>query len=267
MRPARVLLLIVLSALALGLTACHGSSQPSTSGLKIDSINLNPSTANAGSVVQLTATYSGYSGDTGSLTKNWTVSSGSVSTTKPDFSLLVRGTAKAASASSASTNSSTVYWITPLTPTSATIHLEVAGQSKDLTTSVTASPLTMSVADGTVSGTKVCTVRVTSITDLYQAAFRINYSSAWQPTAAAQGDFLGTPAQTLWLGLINQNGFVPCALTKRGNVPGNDGSGTLATITFAPVAGASAARGASEQPFGLGLVMLRTSKDSPIALK
>jgi hypothetical protein len=147
------------------------------------------------------------------------------------------------------------------------IKLEVSGQSKEITANVTASPVTMSVVDGTAAGTKDCIVRVTDITDLYQAAFRINFSSAWHPTAAVQGDFLGAPTETLWLGLINQNGFVPCALTKRGSAPGNDGTGILATITFAPVAGASAARGASEQPFSMGLVMLRTSKDSPIALK
>lgn len=267
MAPGRVFVLIVLSALALGLAACKSSHGPAGPGLQIVSINLNPSSASAGSVVQLTATYSGASGGTGSLVKNWTVSSGTISATKPDFSLILRGTAKAASASSASTTASTVYWVTPLTATSATIKLEVSGLSKEITTSVTASPITMSVADGETAGTKVCTVNVTNITDLYQAAFRINYSSAWQPTAAVQGDFLGTPAQTLWLGLTNQNGFVPCALTKLGSVPGNDGTGTLATVTFAPVAGASATRGASEQPFSMGLVMLRTSKDGPIALK
>jgi hypothetical protein len=266
MAPARVFLLIVLSALALGLSACHGGSGTPADQLKIVSINLNPATANAGSVVQLTATYSGVSGGTSSLVKNWTVSNGTISTTKPDFSLILRGTAKVASASSASTTASTVYWITPLTATSATVKLEVSGQSKTITANVTASPITMSVTDGETAGTKVCTVKATNITDLYQAAFRINYSSAWHPTSAVQGDFLGTPAQTLFLGLTNQNGFVPCALTKRGSVPGNDGTGTLATITFAPVAGASAVHGASDQPFGLGLVMLRTSKDGAIDL-
>jgi hypothetical protein len=267
MAPAKVFTVVILCILVLSLGACNGGGGSPAAQLKIVSINLNPATANAGSVVQLTATYSGVSGGTSSLVKNWTVSSGTVSTTKPDFSLILRGTAKVASASSASTTASTVYWITPLTATSATVKLEVSGQSKTITANVTASPITMSVTDGTTAGTKVCTVSVTNITDLYQVAFRINYSSAWKPTDKVQGDFLGTPAQTLFLCLTNQNGFVPCALTRLGNVPGNDGSGDLAQITFAPATGTSSTHGASEQPFDLGLVMLRTSKDEPIALK
>jgi hypothetical protein len=48
-------------------------------------------------------------------------------------------------------------------------------------------------------------------------------------------------------------------------VPGNDGTGDLAKITFA-ASGTSSARSVSNVPFELGLVMLRTSKDEAIPL-
>jgi len=57
---------------------------------------------------------------------------------------------------------------------------------------------------------------------------------------------------------------VPCAITRKGNVAGVDGSGTLATINFDPTAGTSAARELSAAPFELSLVMLRNSGDQPI---
>ncbi len=264
MGAVRLLTLVLVGALALGAVACKGGSNPNTGGLRIVSLNFNPSAPTTGSVVQLTATYSGVSNTTG-LIKNWTVSAGTLSTTKPDFGLLLRQTSKTASESSASTTANTVYWITPTSATTATITLVVEGVTKAASSSVVASPVSLSVTSGD-GGSKICTVRVTNISDLYQAAFRINFSSAWQPTLAAPGDFLGAADQIVWLGLTNQNGFVPCAISKRGAAPGNDGTGTLATITFTPVAGASSARGASSVPFDIGLIMLRTSKDDTIAL-
>jgi hypothetical protein len=264
MRIVRIGLVVLGGVLLLSLAACKGGGGGG-GGLTIASINLNPSPPVAGSVVQLSATFSGVSGSTASLIKNWTVSTGTVTSTKPDFALLLRATAKSPSSSSASTTAATVYWITPTAAGTATIQLSVQGTQKETTVNVTASPVSMSVTDGD-AGSKVCTVRVTNITDLYQAAFRVNYSSAWTPVSAAQGDFLGAAGDTLWLGLTNQNGFVPCALTKRGDAPGNDGTGKLAEITFNPVAGGSGWHGSSRTPFELALVMLRNSRDEPIAL-
>jgi hypothetical protein len=265
MGAVRFLTLVLVGALALGAVACNGGGGSSTGGLKIVSLVLNPSAPTTGSVVQLSATYSGVNSTAG-LIKNWTVSAGTLTTSKPDFGLLTRQTAKAASESSASTTASTVYWITPTAATTATVKLVVEGVTKEMSASVAASPVSLSVTSGD-GGSKICTVRVTNITDLYQAAFRINFSSAWQPVSATPGDFLGSTDQIVWLGLTNQNGFVPCAISKRGSVPGNDGTGTLATITFTPVAAVSSARGASSVPFDIGLVLLRTSKDEAIAME
>jgi hypothetical protein len=254
---AAALLALVLAA------SCHGGG--GAQALTISSINFNPATPAAGSVVELTASITAPGQNPDSLTKSWTVSAGTVSTTQPDFALILRQTAKGASASSVSTAAKTVYWVTPAAGGSATITLTVGTASKQRTVQLGASPVRMSVTDGT-GGQKICTVQASNVQDLYQAAFRINFSSAWTPVSAAQGTFLGAAGNTLWIGLTNQNGFVPCALTKRGNVAGTDGSGTLATVTFAPAHAGSAADSQTESPFELTLVILRDSQDQPIAL-
>ena len=92
------------------------------------------------------------------------------------------------------------------------------------------------------------------MTDLYQAAFRINYSSAWRVDSVEQGDFLGPEAETLFIGLTNQSGFVPVSITRLGNAAGVDGDGVLATIVFEPTGTASA----SSVPFDLAAPMLIT---------
>jgi len=244
------------------MASCHGGGGGGT--LAISSINLNPATVSGGTVVELTATISAPGQNPDSLTKSWTVSAGTVSTTQPDFAFILRQTAKGTSASSVSTAAKTVYWVTPAAGGSATITLTVGTASKERSVQIGSSPVRMSVTDGS-GGQKICTVQVTNVQDLYQAAFRINFSSTWTPVSAAQGSFLGAAGNTLWIGLTNQNGFVPCALTKRGNVAGVDGSGTLGTVTFAPAHAGSAA-GSQAEPFELSLVILRNSQDQPIAL-
>jgi hypothetical protein len=254
----RVVLQVVLVLLALTATACHGGSGHTT--VVINSITLNPATVAAASVAQLSASVTGASAD---AIKTWTVSAGQLATAAPDFSLVLRSTAKAASANSVSTANSVVYWILPATPGSATVSLTVAGVTKSQTVAIGASLVTMSINDA-AGGKKVATVRINGVTDLYQAAFRINYTSAWQPESVTQGDFLGTVNDTLFIGLTNQTGFVPVSVTRKGNVSGVDGSGTLATVTFAPHSGTSAARAASSAGFDLSLVQLRDSHDRAI---
>ena len=104
-----------------------------------------------------------------------------------------------------------------------------------------------------------------NVNDLYQAAFRVTYSSAWTPVTVSQGDFLGAAADTIFFELHNQNGFVPIAITRKANAGGVDGSGTLAVIKFDPTGGTSNARDVSAVPFGLDLVVLRDSDDEPIS--
>jgi len=248
--------------LALLAPACKGGGGGGP--VTVNSIMLNPAAPSTSTLIQLSASITAPGRSVSSLSKEWRVSAGSLSASAPDFAFILRATAKEALATSLTTTNDTVYWIAPAAAGAATITLTVLDGTKTVTAQVGASPVTLSVTDG-AGGTKICTVRANSVADLYQAAFRINYSSAWHPTAATAGDFLGSASERLFIGLVNQNGFVPCALTKRGSVPGNDGSGTLATVTFAPAAGgASSLREASAQPFSLGLVILRNSQDEPI---
>jgi hypothetical protein len=249
----------MLAALTLIVAGCNGGgSKPAA--VTIDSIVFNPATIAAGSVVELSANATGAAA---SDIKTWTVSTGQLATAQPDFSFVLRGTAKAGSASSVSTPNSKVYWITPTAAGSATITVAIGSASKSQNVSIGASLVTMDLTDA-ANGKKVATVRVNSVTDLYQAAFRVNFTSAWQPESVEQGDFLGNTSDTLFIGLTNQTGFVPVSITRKGDVAGVDGSGTLARITFAPRS-ASSVRNISAGPFDLGVVVLRNSHDQPIS--
>lgn len=236
-----------------------GGGNPAT----IVSINLNPSVAIAGGVMELTASISAPGRSVSNMIKNWTVSAGTLSASAPQFNLQIRQTAQDIG-SSVSTTSNSVYWTAPVNPGTASITLQIDGDSETITTNVATSPITFNVTSGE-NGTKTVTVRANNVSDLYYAAFRISHSSNWIPASADQGDFLGSVEQTLFIGLTNQTGFVPVAISKRGDAAGEDGSGTLATITFnsaqAPPAEGSSA---SSIPFGIEGVVLENSAGKPI---
>lgn len=257
----RTTMLVLLFVLLAGFGAACG--RKGEAPVTIVSINLNPGTALAGGVVQLSAAISAPGRSVTTLTKDWAVTAGTLSVTEPDFSLLLRETAQANTA--LSTTNGTVFWLAPPSPSEAVITLSVENDIETRTVQVGASPVVLSVSDG-AGGAKVCTVSASGVTDLYQAAFRINCTSAWDPASAEPGDFLGEASEILFMGLTDQSGFVPCAITKRGDVAGTDGSGTLATVTFDPGQSASAARELAHVPFELAVVVLRTSRDEPIAL-
>jgi hypothetical protein len=229
--------------------------------VRIVSINLNPEIAVAGTVVELTASISAPGQSIGDLTKNWSVSAGFVTTTAPEFGLLVRETAQGGG-SAVSTTRSSVYWTVPATAGQATITLAVGGDSESRTVSVGDSPLTLSVST-TGDGNKLCTIRANEVNDLFFAAFRVNYSGGWNPVTATRGDFLGGDSDTLFLGLTNQAGFVPVAVSRTGSAAGADGSGVLATVEFAPASTTSAANsidyGEPDRPFELEGALLVTS--------
>jgi hypothetical protein len=263
MRVARVAGSVAAALAAVVLAACNngggGGSQ-----IVIVNINTNPVVVTAGSTVELTASISAPGQNVNELSRYWTVSAGALGEAQPDFTLTQRGTAALDDYSDdLLTTKSKIYWAAPATPGAATICLDIQGQSKTITVTVGTSPVALSVTDGG-SGKKVCTVQVNSIQNLYQAAFRVNYSSAWQPVSAAPGDFLGSANDILWLGLANQAGYVPCAITRKGSAAGVDGSGVLATITFAPVSGTSAAREAESIPFEVSMVQLKDASGQAI---
>jgi hypothetical protein len=260
MTIARSFSLMLLLALALAVSACNGGGGGTP---QVTAISLNPETPAAGSLVELTGTFSG--SGAGAATKNWSVSGGSLTLEPPDFALLLRATAKAASATQLTTTQSKVYWLAPPDAGAATITLTVGDSTRSRNVTVGDSPLSLSVSELS-GGRRQVTVVADEVTDLYQAAFRVTFSSAWEPASVSQGDFLGAAGDTLFFSLTNQNGFVPVAISRRGNAAGVDGSGTLATMIFEPnAAGASGVRGTSaDVGFDLSLVVLRDSNDDPI---
>jgi hypothetical protein len=254
-------LYVLILTLSIAAVSCGGGGNGG-GGVNIVSISTNPASVSAGTVVELSAQINS-SQNPGNLIKNWTVSSGTLSTTAPDFSLLLRATAKGTSSSSASTAQNVVYWLTPTTVDQATITLEVESSTKTLTVSIGENPVTMSVTTGD-GGAKTCSINANDMTDLYQAAFRVNFHSGWTPSAVEPGSFLGTAENILWLGLTDQAGFVPFAITRKGDAAGVDGSGTLARITFQPVSSGSSVSTTADQPFDLAVVVLRNSQNEPI---
>lgn len=249
------ILIVLLAAFALASCFGGGSSTP-----QVNAINLDPGTPAAGSLVQVIGDVTGNGAS--SATKSWAVTAGSLSVTPPDFGLILRGTSKAGSAANLTTTSNKVYWLAPASGGSATLTLSVGASSKTRTVTLGSSPVALSVADA--GANKQVTVHVSNVNDLYQAAFRVTYSSAWRPLSVAQGDFLGAPADTLFFELHDRSGFVPMSITRKGNAGGVDGSGSLAVLTFEPTGAASSARGTSAIPFELDLIVLRDSNDQPI---
>lgn len=272
----RQFLIVVTGAFLLFMTACGGGGggtpvQPPT----VDGIQVNPATVSAGSVVSLSGIITGGTG-AGALIKNWTVSNGTLAAEQPDFALLLRETAKRPSLTSLSTEANTVYWIVPTEPMTATVTLQVEGSSSTREVLITVSQVTMSVTTGD-SGAKVCTVQANDITDLYQIAFRVNYTSDWTPVSMEPGTFLGIDDdpfdetnEILHLAMLNQPGFVPVAITRKGDVPGVSGTGVLATVTFNR-AGTSNTTSATYldpvEPFAIDALVMRDSHDNPIPLQ
>lgn len=255
---------LLAAGLAVVLLGSCGGGGGGDGEVRVTAINLNPAAVTAGSIVTLTASISAPGQSVSSLVKNWNVSAGTLTATAPDFSLLLRETAHGASAASVSTTSDAVYWVAPASGGSATISVQVAEDTESVTVTIGASPVTLSVTSG-AEGKKTCTISANNVSDLYQAAFRLSYSSAYRPAEASPGNFLGTADEILTLALTNQNGFVPMAQTRKGNVDGVDGSGVLATITFDPVIAASSVSQTAERPFVLEIMDLRDSNDQPIS--
>jgi len=264
MRIANWLGLTALVLVAATLDSCGGGGGGGNDEVRVTAINLNPAAVTAGSIITLTASISAPGQSVGSLVKNWNVSAGTLSANAPDFSLLLRQTARGASAASVSTTSDAVYWVAPASGGSATISVQVAGDTESINVTIGASPVTLSVTSG-AGGKKTCTISANNVTDLYQAAFRLSYASGYQPVEATAGSFLGGANDILTLALTNQNGFVPMAITRKGNAAGVDGSGVLATITFNPVQAAASVSQTAPRPFVLEIMDLRDSNDQPLS--
>lgn len=239
----------LIAMLIIAAASCGGGTTDPV--VTIVSINTNPGTVTGGNIVELSAAISAPGQTVSSMTKTWSVDAGTLFDSPPDFSASVRGVSQSGTQELATT-ASRVYWLAPGSSGAAVIGLAVEDQSKTKQVNVGSSPLNVAVTDG-AGGSKVVTVSADNASNMLRAAFRVSYSSAWTPDTVEQGDFLGPDDETLFLSLTNQNGFVPVAVTRKGNSGAKSGDGVLATITFNP----SGSSSASSLPFDIGQIIVQ----------
>jgi len=236
-----------------------GNTPPPPPDVTIKDILFVPSSPGTNSLVELTASFSSRT-PSANLTKNWSVSSGTLLETYPDFTLTPRHTPSAVKKPSLSTTASSVYWRTPPGAGSYTVTLVIGSAKLTRVISVVDEPVSMSVVTQP-DGRKVISVTANGVTDLYQVAFRLNYNgTGYVIDSVTIGDFLGTPPNILSLVVRSLPNTIPIALTKKGNVPGATGSGVLATVIFKPRTGTSSLKSASISP-ALS-VLVRSARDS-----
>jgi hypothetical protein len=262
---------ILISALALivaaGALSCGGggggggggNSPPPTSDVTITNITYAPAAPATNSLVELTVVFTSKS-PPASLTKNWSVPSGVLQDTYPDFTFTPRAASAVGKKPSLSTTASTVYWATPSDPGSYNVSVAIGSARFSRAVTLTVQPIAMSVTTAS-DGKKVAAVTAVGVTDLYQVAFRINYNAtAYSIDKVTIGDFLGAPSNVLSLVVTSLPTTVAVAITKKGNVTGASGSGILATVAFKPRTGTSAVKSASVSP-ALS-VSVRSARDS-----
>lgn len=225
----------------------------------IQSLNFSPASVTTGTVVEVSATYTNASAFE-NASKLWQVGGGTLTEEPPDFDLVLRETAgiKAASAT-LTTTASKVYWLTPTKPGSYNVSLRIGNAYLVQPVEVTTAPIGLEVLPG--EGDSVI-VRVLGqdVTNLYQAAFRVVFNaSVYTPTEVTPGTLLGGNDDILFIGLTNQNGFVPIAITRKGSAGGVNGSGVLAEVVFTPKAASRAAASIGISGFELLRYVLRDS--------
>ncbi len=270
----RILILSAMAMFAL-LTACGGGGgnksdkkiyPPGTlpESRAIQSIDISPSSVSTGTVVELSATYTN-PGTFKDSSKLWQVEAGTLSEGAPDFDIILREVAglKGASAS-LSTTAEQVYWFTPAAPGSYKVSLKIDNASLERTVDVTSSPVYLEVVPGE-EDTLIVRILGRDVSDLYQGAFRVLFNpSLYKPLSVQPGDLLGGPDDVLFLGLTNQNGFVPIGITRKGEVPGVNGSGLIAEAVFGRRTASHAPRALAIAGFELGLHIIRDSSGEPI---
>ncbi|OGQ59791.1 MAG: hypothetical protein A3J24_13130 [Deltaproteobacteria bacterium RIFCSPLOWO2_02_FULL_53_8] len=235
-----------------------GGGNPGAGIVTINDIIVNPGAPGATALVEVTLDAVATVTPVGDRMKTYTVTGGTLYEDQPDFSLVLRKSAEDGP-STVSTKLGRVFWITPATPGEVTLSVAVGGANKTKTIVIGNSVATMSVTT-LPSGNKVVTVNVNNVSDLFQAAFRVNYqTSKYTVVKVEKGDFLG--ASPLFIGLPNKiTGVVPVSLTRKRGEGGVDGSGALARIEFAVKAASEAREPSQSAAFNFEYVELRDSK-------
>ena len=267
----RTIILAVLAAAAAFTISCNGGggghvfptgTLPTSAA--IQSLNISPSSVTTGTVVEVTATYTNaaYFED---QSKAWDATGGTLTESAPDFDIVLRGTAGIKSANATlSTVSSRVFWFTPSTPGNYTLKLTIGKATLSRVVAVTSSPIYLEVAPG-ASNTTIVRIMGRDVNDLYQGAFRIIFNAdRFTATEAKAGSLLGAPADILFLGLTNQNGFVPIGITRKGAVQGVSGSGVIAEVTFTNKTASLTTSSLAVAGFEMGLYLIRDHEGATI---
>lgn len=194
-------------------------------------------------------------------TAYWMTDGGSFVANPPDAWHLVRATA----ATTDTYTGAKAYLKFPSNATSVKVTVLLGEALKSASFTVVNSVVTLtSSSDG--FGNTLITAKANEVTNLYQIAFRVYYdTSRFKMTGIKQGSFLGSSSNTLFLGHEFKSGQIACSITKRGEVAGVNGSGTLATITLTPIKSGSSS--VEEEPVSIELDSARTSDGREIAVK
>jgi hypothetical protein len=235
---APLLFALLAVSLLLPTQSCNGGGKKDDGGggggtVTIRDIILNPANPGASALVSVTLDAVSTSTPIADRTKVYTVSKGTLYDTEPDFSLVMRGTAQASGATTLTTKQSHVYWITPAATGEVTVSARVDQASRERKVVIGNALASLSVS-ADEQGRKIVTVTANDVTDLFQAAFRVNYkSSKYQVVSVEKGDFLG--ADALFIGEKDKTpgGVVAVSISRKLGQTGVEGSGILARIVFA----------------------------------
>jgi hypothetical protein len=258
----RAFLLTIVTVLLL---SCNGGGKKDNGGggagsVNVKSIILNPATPGASALVQIIADAVSTSTPIGERTKVFSVTGGTLYETEPDFSLVIRGTAAASEQRTISTKNNRVYWITPAETGEVTIKVTIDEASRERKINIGNALASLSVTEDD-QGHKIATITANNVTDLFQAAFRINYqSSKYSVVSVEKGDFLGSDA--LFIGEKDNvpAGVVAVSISKKRDQSGDNGSGVLAKVTFAEKTTSEVRDTSASAAFAIDYIMLLNSQ-------
>lgn len=256
--------------LLLVLTACNKGGSKGDGGTPNDSVNVrdlivNPAKPGTTSLVEITIDASATGTPVSDRMKLYTASGGSLYETQPDFTMVLRGISQTGGSASLVTKQNRIYWVTPATPGDFTLSAAIGDRSAQKSVVIGNSAATMSVTTDT-QGRKIVTVSASGVTDLFQAAFRINYqTSKYTCVAIEKGDFMGS--DTLFIGEKDKTppGVAAVSITRKRGQGGVSGTGVLARLIFAEKTASGADREASRtSAFDFEYATLLDSNGQPI---
>ncbi len=256
--------MLAVSVIAFLLLSCNGGSKDDGGGgsgsVSIKGIILNPASPGASALVQIISDAVSTSTPISDRAKVFSVTGGTLYETEPDFSLVIRGTAQASESRTLSTKKNRVYWITPASTGEVTIKLTIGETSKERKVNIGNALASLSITEDN-QGRKIVTVTANNVSDLFQAAFRINYhSSKYTVVSVDKGEFMGSDA--LFIGEKDKTpvGQVAVSLSRKRNDSGVSGSGVLARIIFAEKSTSEVKDTSASAAFAIDYIKLVNSK-------